>query len=314
MKPNRVSVIGAGNVGAGIVNALMLLQVSRDIIFFNRTLQRAEAEAWDIADTIPLIGECQIVPTDSYEDLKDSDIVVITVGAKQSEGQTRIDLLKTNAKIISGIMSELDRVAPEAIIIIVSNPVDIITRIAIDNSKRDSSKIIGSGTILDTSRLRYFLGEKLKVSRKNIHTYIIGEHGDSEFAVWSNAYVSSIKLDNYPLPENIDLNELKEEVLETTKKRAYDIIERKGYTSYGIGVSTAKLIKSILRDERKILSISVKADEAYNLPKGTVLSLPCVIGRDGVEQTLVLELHDREREMLENSANSLNSAYQDINR
>ncbi|MFP4333438.1 MAG: L-lactate dehydrogenase [Campylobacterales bacterium] len=311
MISNRVGVVGAGNVGSAIVNAMLLLGVSREIVFYNRTLQRAEAEAWDISDGIPLTNECTIKPTDKYSDLSRCDIVVVTIGAKQKEGQSRLDLLKTNASIIKDVVKNLDEYAPNAKIVLVSNPVDIITRVALSYSKRASNLVFGSGTILDTARLRDYIGKVLKLNRKNIHAYIIGEHGDSEFVPWSNAYVSSIKLENYPL-EGLSLEELKKESLLSTKKRAYSIISRKGYTNYGIGVSTAKLVKSILRDERKILPISYLASEEYGLTDGTVLSLPCVVGRDGVHKELFLELEDSEKSKLLDSAKSLEDVYHSI--
>lgn len=312
LQSNKVSVIGAGNVGASIVNALVLLEVSREVVLFNRTLDKAEGQAWDISDVVPLVGECTITPTNSYDDLIGSDIVIVTVGAKQKPNQTRLALLNENSKIISNIMKQLDEVTPNAVIILVSNPVDIITRIAIENSKRDKNLIFGSGTILDTARLKDYLGKILNINRKNIHTHIIGEHGDSEFALWSHALVGSIPIEKYPMPSGINYELLQQKACKATKQRAYQIIQRKGATSFGIGVSMAKLVKSVLRDERKILSVSTLADKKYNLPKGSVLSLPAIIGKKGVAEYIHLDMTSNESEQLLASAKSLDEAYLQI--
>lgn len=308
----KVSVIGAGNVGAAIANAMMLLQACNNITIYNKNLQRAQGQAWDISDAIPLVGECRVTATNDYKDLADSEVVAVTIGAKQQEGQTRLELLRENAKIIEETMKELDIHAPEAIVIIVSNPVDVLTRIAIESSKRDPNKIIGSGTILDTARIRDFLGDALGINRKNLHVYIVGEHGDSEFVVWSNAYVSSIKLESFVKNAGMDFEKLKEEAQNAASKRAYEIISRKGYTSFGIGVSIAKLAKSVLRDEKKILPVSSIVDEFYALPKGLTLSMPCVIGKNGVERRLLLDFNKEERQKLAKSAENLNAAFESL--
>lgn len=308
----KVSVIGAGNVGSAIANTMMLMQVCNNIIVYDKNLEVAQGQAWDISDAIPLIGECQVTATNDYKDLADSEIVVVTIGAKQKEGQTRLELLGENAKIIEKTMKELDTYLPKAIVIIVSNPVDVLTRVAIESSKREPNKIIGSGTILDTARIRNFLGSALGINRKNLHVYIVGEHGDNEFVVWSNAYVSSIKLESYVKNVGMDFEKLKEEAQNVTKKRAYEIINRKGYTSFGIAVSIAKLVKNILRDEKKILPISSIVDEFYALPKGLTLSMPCVIGKNGVERRLLLDFDKEERQKLTKAAQTLNAAFESL--
>jgi L-lactate dehydrogenase len=312
VKNNKVAIIGAGNVGSLIVNAMMLMQISSNVVLFNRNLAKAEGEAFDASDAVPLVGECNIHPTNSYEDLRDSSIVVVTVGAKRKEGQNRLELLQTNACIVKDIIANLDEYCPDAVIVVVSNPVDVITRLVIENSKRDKSLILGAGTILDTSRLRDYLAKALGVSRKNIHSHIVGEHGDSEFVLWSNSCIGAVRFDDFPMPEGLTIEQLKIDSLEATKTQGKNIISRKGYTGFGIAVSTAKLIKSILRDEKKILSVSTLANEYYGLEEGTVLSLPCIIGKAGIERDLVLTLTDDEKVSLQNSANVLNASYKSV--
>lgn len=311
-KLSQIGVIGAGNVGAAIVNALVLRNIGREIILFNRDKNRAIAEAMDIDDTVPLLSEMQIKATNNYEDLAQCGVIAITIGARQKEGETRLELLERNVSIIKDVIVNLDKVAPEAILLMVSNPVDILTRVAQKTSKRNNKKIFGSGTVLDTSRLRHQIGKELQVNRKNVHVHVVGEHGDSEFAVWSSAIIGSVKLDEFPLPKGIELEEIKKRVMKIVKTRAYEIIERKGYTNFGVAVAVVKIIQCIIRDERKILSVSVGANEEYNLEKGVVLSLPCIIGNEGIIHRLLLSYNKEERVQLENAVKSLNEAYSKI--
>jgi len=312
MSKSKIGVIGAGNVGAAIINALVLRNIGKELILFNRDKEKALAEVMDIDDTIPLLSEMQIKATNDYKDLEDCSIIAITVGARQKEDETRLELLGRNAKIMQDVVSNLDKYASDAILLIVSNPVDILTRVAQETSARAHNKIFGSGTVLDTSRLRYQLGKELEVNRKNVHVHVIGEHGDNEFAVWSNAIIGSIKLEDFPLKDSITLKELKDKVMSITKKRAYEIIQRKGYTNFGVAVAVAKLIQCVIRDEKKIFSVSIKANKEYLLHKNTVLSLPCVIGRSGVENRLILTLSKKEKEKLLEASNSLNNAYKNL--
>lgn len=308
----KIGVIGAGNVGAAIVNALVLRNIGKEIVLFNRDKDKAIAEAMDIDDTIPLLSEMTVKATNDYKDLSECSIVAITVGARQKEGETRLELLDRNAKIIKDIIKNLDKYVPNAVLVMVSNPVDILTRVAQETSKRDSNKIFGSGTLLDTSRLRFQVGKELNVNRKNVHVHVIGEHGDSEFAVWSNAIIGSIKLKNFPLPKGLKLKQLKKNTMQIVKNRAYEIIQRKGYTNFGVAVAVAKLIQSVIRDEKKIFSVSVKANKEYNLEKGTVLSLPCTIGSKGVEYRLNVSLNKEEKVLLLKASKSLGEAYKKI--
>ena len=309
---SKIGVIGAGNVGAAIVNALVLRNIGKEIVLFNRDKDKAIAEAMDIDDTTPLLSEMSVKATNDYKELSDCSIIAITVGARQKEGETRLELLDRNAAIIKDIIKNLDKYAPNAILLMVSNPVDILTRVALESSKRASHKIFGSGTVLDTSRLRFQVGKELKVNRKNVHVHVIGEHGDSEFAVWSNAIIGSIKLKNFPLPKNMKLEQLKKNSMQIVKNRAYEIIQRKGYTNYGVAVAVAKLIQSVIKDEKKIFSVCVKANKEYNLKKGTVLSLPCTIGQKGVEFLLNISLNKEEKLLLLKASKSLGEAYKKI--
>lgn len=312
MQTSKIGIIGAGNVGAAIVNALVLKNVGKEIVLFNRKKERAICEVMDIDDTVPLLSEMELKATNDYNDLSGCAVIVITIGAKQKDGETRIDLLNKNATIIKDTIKELDKVAPDSIIMIVSNPVDILTKVAMEVSKRDEKLIFGSGTVLDTSRLRYQIGKELDINRKNVHIQVVGEHGDSEFAIWSNANIGSIKLEDYPLPNNKSLDKIKNESMNIVRNRAYEIIKHKGYTNYGVAVAVMKLIQSILRDEKKIFSISHKVSKEYALNEDVVLSLPCIVGKNGVIKPLVLSYNNEERQKLSSAAKKLYEAFVSI--
>jgi L-lactate dehydrogenase len=311
MAPSTVSVVGAGHVGAAVANALVLLRACDRVMLFDRDLGRAEGEAWDIADTVPLLAEMEILPSAHYADLGGSDAVVVTVGAMNAPGQSRLDLLGTNAGITADVMRELDRACPEAVVILVSNPVDVLTRIAIYTSTRPAHLIFGSGTALDGARLRQRLGALLGVEKEDVHLYVVGEHGDSSFAVWSNATVGAIRLEDYPLPEGTSLSHVEDELTTSNRRRGRDIHDRKGYTSYGVAGAVARLVRSVVRDEKRIFMVSVPATEEYGIGD-VVLSLPSVIGRGGVERQLLLGLSEDEHGRLQRSAEVLDTAYRSL--
>lgn len=311
-KTSKVGVIGAGNVGANVANALVLLRKCVRVVLFDRTLSKAEGQAWDIEDSIPLLEEMEIIPSNKYEDLADSDVIVVTVGIQPKRGQSRLDTLSDNAEIIRSTMKELDRVAPNSIVLIVSNPVDVLTRIAIASSTRAENLIFGSGTVLDTARLRYQLGKRLNVAKLDVHVYVIGEHGDSEFVVWSSAFIGGIPLAEFPIPQGETLEQIQQEYAELTRKRGYNISERKGNTSYGISIAVCQLVDSILRDEKQIFPVSARADSGYGVGSEVVFGLPCIISSIGIECQLVLPRNADEQRLLEESATQLNLAYNSL--
>ena len=311
-KTSKIGVIGAGNVGADVANALVLLRKCVRVVLFDRTLSKAEGQAWDIEDSIPLLNDMEIIPSNQYEDLADSDVIVVTVGVPRKEGESRLDMLSDNAEIMRSTMKELDRVAPNSIILIVSNPVDVLTRIAIANSTRAENLIFGSGTVLDTARLRYQLGKRLNVSKQDVHVYVIGEHGDSEFIVWSNAFIGGIPLTEFPIPQGEKLEQIQQEYAELTPKRGYNISERKGNTSYGISIVVCQIVDTIVRDEKQIFPVSVRADSNYGVGNQVVLGLPCIISSQGIERQLVLPRNADEQRLLEESATKLNQAYDSL--
>ena len=311
MAGSQVSVVGAGRVGSAVANALVLLRACDRVVLFDRNSARAEGEAWDIADAIPLLSEMEIVPSADYADLGASEAVVVTVGATRGPGESRLDLLGSNAAITADVIRELDRVSPDAVVILVSNPVDVLTRIAIETSARPARLLIGSGTVLDGARLRHRLGELLGVEKEDVHVYVVGEHGDSSFPVWSSATVGAIGLENYRLPESSSLSQVEDELTASTRRRGLSIHDRKGFTSYGVAAAVARIVRAVVRDEKRIFMVSVPAAEEYGIGD-VVLSMPCVIGRGGVERQLLLTLSEDEQRLLQRSAAVLESAYRSL--
>ncbi|HZN88969.1 MAG TPA: hypothetical protein VFB44_08345 [Thermoleophilaceae bacterium] len=311
MAGSQVAVVGAGHVGAAVANALVLLRACDRVILFDRNPARAEGEAWDIGDAIPLLAEMEIRPAGDYADLAASDAVVITVGAINAPGHSRLELLGQNAGIVAAVMRELDRVCPEAVVILVSNPVDVLTRIAIERSTRATHLVMGCGTVLDGARLRHGLGELLGVEQEDVHVYVVGEHGESSFAVWSSATVGAIPLADFQLPPSTTLPEVQDELSTRIRGRGREIHARKGYTSYGVAAAVARIVRAVVRDEGRIFMVSVRAAEEYGVGDA-VLCLPCVVGGAGVARQLVLRLSDDERRMLERSASVLDAAYRSL--
>jgi L-lactate dehydrogenase len=233
-----------------VANALVLLRVCDQVRLYDRDPALAEGEAWDIADTVPLLSQMEVNPAASYSDLEGSNVVVVTAGITLGPGQTRLDLLGTNAKTIAGIVAGLDRVCPEAVVILVTNPVDVLTRIAIEASIRPPPLILGCGTVLDGARLRHRLGELLDVDRESVHAYVIGEHGDSSFPVWSSAAVGAVRLERFELPEGRSWPQVQDELAAATRQRGRSIHDRKGFTSYGVAAAVARIVRAVTHDER----------------------------------------------------------------
>lgn len=309
---SKVAIIGAGHVGAAVANALVLLRKCVTVVLFDRTLSKAEGEAWDIEDAIPLLSSMDVLPSNQYEDLADSDVIVVTAGVPPKEGQSRLDVLGQNVQIMRETMQELDRVAPDSIVIVVSNPVDVLTRVAITSSKRAENLIFGSGTVLDSARLKYQLGKLMNVDKQDVHVYVLGEHGDSEFIAWSSASIGTIPLNQFLIPGGTSLEKIKQEYAELTRTRGYAITERKGSTSYGIATVVAQLVDTILQDEKSIFTVSVRADSSYKVGSDVVFGLPCIIGKQGIERQLVLPRNAEEQSSLSESAEKLNSTYKSI--
>ncbi|MGI5174592.1 L-lactate dehydrogenase [Treponema sp. OMZ 840] len=311
-KKRKVTIVGAGAVGSTFAYALAQSGLADEIAITDMNKNFAEGQALDLVQGLPFLPQTDI-HTGSQADYADSDIVVITAGAKQQSGETRIDLLKRNIVIIETIAKEIAASGCKGIIVIVSNPVDILTKVASTACGWERGRVIGSGTVLDTARFRYALSRECGVDARNIHGYILGEHGDSEFAAWSMTTVAGRRIDEYcacgkcRAGFKFDKNKIVDEV----RHSAYHIIDYKGATYYAVGLALTRIAGAILRNERSILSVSMPLDGEFGL-HDVCLSVPCVVGRAGAERILETILPEDEQSALEASAQRLQSALAEI--
>ena len=302
----KAAVIGCGFVGSTIAYALMQKGTFTELVLLDANHAKAEGEAMDISHGLPFAHAMDIREGD-YEDIADASVVIITAGANQKPGESRLDLVQKNAVIMRSIIREIKRVKCEGILLIVSNPVDILTQVALEESGFPKERVIGSGTVLDTARLKYLVSEKLKVDSRNVHAFIVGEHGDSELAVWSCANIYGIGLEDFARMRGYrDFEKEKDELYHAVRDSAYEIIERKGATYYGIGMAAARIAESIVRDSHTVAPVSVSLNGEYGI-SGLCLSIPAVIGRDGAEQILEINFSEEENGKLRESAEELKS-------
>lgn len=297
---DKISIIGTGNVGTTTAFVLLVEGLANELVLVSRSKEKAEGEKLDLEHGLPFLKHAKVYATSDYGDVKGSDIVVVTAGVKQKPGETRLDVANQNSKIIENIIPRVVKNAPNAIIIIVSNPVDVLTFKASKLAKLPSGSILGTGTMLDTARFRFHLSEFMKVNPRSIHTYILGEHGDSSFPVFSSATIGGQPLRSFPGYSE----EKAQQAFKLAKTAAYKIINAKGATYYAIAVVTTKLIETILRDSRSVLPVSVPLNNYYG-HNGVALSVPCIIGRKGVEEVLHTELSQDEQKKLRQSVMTL---------
>lgn len=313
LKP-KVSIIGAGNVGSCFAFALMIRGVAREIVIIDKDVKRASGECMDLTHGLSFTHPAAVYAGD-YKDCTGSDIIVITAGAKQKPGQTRIDLVQANTDIFKQIIPEIIKYTKEAIILVVTNPVDILTYITLKISGLPLNKVIGSGTTLDTSRFRYLLSQHCNIDPRNVHAYIIGEHGDTELPVWSNASIGGIKIEKYcPTCKNFGNCDHKaelEKLFNEVKNAAYKIIEAKGATYYAIALALVRITEAILRDENSVLPVSTFINDYYGV-SDICLSLPSIVNKDGVEQILRVELSAKEQNLFKHSAETLKEIIKNI--
>jgi len=300
-RPHKVAIVGAGKVGSTFAYALLLNGLVGQIVLIDVDRRRAEGEAMDLNHTVPLSHSVRIWAGD-YPDTAGADVVVVSAGVAQRPGETRLDLVKRNAAIFGDVIPRVVEHNKSAILLIATNPVDVLSYVAWKASGFPSERVIGSGTVLDTARLRYLLAEHLRVDPRNVHAHVVGEHGDSEVPVWSLANVAGMQLHDYCVRHKCELGaEVRDRIARQTRDAAYEIIQRKGATYYAVAVGLLRIVESILRDQHSVLSVSSLVPACYDV--GDVyLSLPAVIGRAGVERVLHLELSEAEARALHRSA------------
>lgn len=307
----KVAVVGLGFVGSASAFALMQSGLFSEMVLVNRDMSKAEGEALDISHGLPFAKPMKIY-AGTYDDIVDAAVIVITSGAGQKPGETRLDLVRKNVEVYRSIIPEIAKRDCEGILLIVSNPVDILTSAAVKLSGFPENRVFGSGTVLDTARLKYLLGEHLNVDSRSVHAFIIGEHGDSEIAAWSSANVSGVPLHNFcEMRGHFEHEKAMYEIAEGVKNSAYEIIEKKKATYYGIAMSVKRICEAIVRDEKSILPISSIQHGQYGI-EGVALSMPAVVGKNGVETLVPIELNEAEQTALRHSADSLKQVLNEV--
>lgn len=310
VKNTKISIIGAGFVGSTTAYALMNGGLASEIVIVDLNKAKAEGEAMDLSHGSSFVKPVKITAGD-YEDTKDSDIVIITAGAASKPGETRLDLINRNLAIFKSIIPEIVKYSPESILLVVSNPVDVLSYITYKLSGFPKERVIGSGTVLDTSRLKYLLGEHFNVDDRNIHTYIMGEHGDSEIVTWSLTSIAGMGVEDYCKSNcNKCDGNFKYQIHEDVKNAAYNIIERKGATYYAVGLAVRRIVEAILRDENSILTVSTLMEGAYGI-EDVYIGAPSIVGASGVKKVLEVPLSENEAKALKDSAFTLKKVLDD---
>lgn len=294
-KPTRVVVIGTGAVGSTTAYTLLLHKRMSELVLIDVNKDKARGDALDMNHGLPFVGNIKVWAGD-YPDCKGADIIVVTAGAAQKPGETRLDLLKRNVRIFESIIENVTKYNTDGILLIATNPVDVLSYFSWKKSGWPANRVIGSGTLLDSARFRYLIAEELAIDPRSVHAHIIGEHGDSELPVWSRANVAGISVD---LPE-----EKRTEIFTQTRDAAYEIINAKGATFYAIALALDRICAAILRNESSVLTVSTLLKGAYGVDD-VYLGVPCIVDNTGVRRILDLELSEQEQELLRHSAQTL---------
>ena len=303
-KGDKIVVVGAGFVGISFAYQAMSQGICDEIAIIDIDKKKVEGEVLDLNHGLALVDKPVKITNASYEDCKDADIVVITAGRGQKEGETRLDLIKSNAKIMKNIVSSIMDSGFNGILLVASNPVDILTYLAWKYSGLPKNKVIGSGTSLDTARLKYLISDVTKISSKNVHAYILGEHGDSEFPVWSNTQIYGKGLDEFIINHPEFNKNVFDAIFISVKNAAYDVIKLKGATNFAIGLVLVRLCKYILDDENYLVPVSSFCEGEYGL-NNIYIGVPAILNRSGIREIVEFTLDGKEQRLLSDSANNL---------
>jgi L-lactate dehydrogenase len=303
-RKRKVVVIGAGAVGATYIYALLQTGMAEEIALIDLDRDRVEGEIMDLSHGLQFIPPVHI-KAGAYEDCADAGMIVITAGAKQAPGQSRADLIRKNAKIVKAICDQIARYPSEAVVVMVTNPVDTLTQIALECMGWPRQRVIGSGTVLDTARFKFMLSRHCGIDARNVHAYIIGEHGDSEVAAWSLSHIAGISVEEYcRICKVCDYKQHHRHIAEQVRDSAYHIIDYKGSTYYGIGLSLVRISGAILRNENSVLTVSTLLQGEYGI-RDVCLSVPCIVGENGVVRIIDAQLAPEEQEALNRSAEAI---------
>lgn len=308
---NKIVLVGTGAVGSSYAFALVNQGVTCELVLIDLNKDKAEGDAIDMNHGLPFAPSRMQIRNGDYSECKDADIVVLTAGAAQKPGETRLDLVEKNTKIFKGIIGEIMDSGFNGIFIVATNPVDILSYAVWKYSGLPKERIIGSGTILDTARFRFKLGEYFNIDTRNVHAYIIGEHGDSELPVWSNASIGVVPIREWLTKKPEYKKEDLDEIFIQTRDAAYEIIQKKGATFYGIAMGLVRLTKAILGDERSVLTVSTYLNGQYG-HEDVFIGVPAVVTRKGISDIIQIDLSDEERVKFENSVNTLKDTMSEV--
>jgi L-lactate dehydrogenase len=308
----KIAIIGAGAVGATVAYACLIRGVGKHLVLHDIDSKKVHAQTLDLNHGLLFVPSATVEGSDDIAICKDARVVVITAGAKQKPGMTRMDLAESNVRMLRALMPPLLAQAPEAIYLLVTNPVDVITYVALKLSGLARERVFGSGTVLDSARFRYLIGQRLKVAVQNVHAFIAGEHGDSEIPLWSSASIANIPLHEWAVMHHGKLSVPdRVNIFESVRTAAYQIVEGKGATNFAIGLATGRILEAILNDENRILSVSSLL-EKYRGISDVCLSVPTIINRSGVEMPLPVPMNAAEESGLRNSAEKIREAIQKL--
>jgi L-lactate dehydrogenase len=301
-KKTRIVVIGTGAVGSTTAYTLLLRERMDELVLIDANQEKAEGDALDMNHGLPFLGQVKVW-AGTYEDCRDADIIIITAGAAQRPGESRIDLLKRNVAIFESITTQVLQHNTDGILLIASNPVDIMSYFTWKKSGWPVERVIGSGTLLDSARFRYLIGDKLNIDSRSVHAHIVGEHGDSEVPLWSLANIAGTEL-------HLD-DEDKQEIFTNTRDAAYQIIEAKGATYYAIALALDRICTAILRNEASVLNVSTLLND-YHGVNDVYMGVPCIVDRTGVREVLPLHINYNEKQLLHKSADKLKGLIESI--
>jgi L-lactate dehydrogenase len=301
----KLAIIGAGSVGATIAYASMIRGVAKSIVLYDLNAAKVSAEVLDLNHGLQFVPMATVEGSDDLSICAGADVIVVTAGAKQKPGQTRMDLAAANTGICKQLIPKLLSVAPDATLLLVTNPVDVLTYVTLRISGLPRNRVLGSGTVLDSSRFRFLIAQRLKVAVQNVHAYIAGEHGDSEIPLWSSAHVGNIPLHDWAVQGHGKLTVRdRTQIFQDVKTAAYQVIQGKGATNYAIGVATTRILEAILHDENRILPVSSLLTDYHGI-SDVCLSVPTIVNHKGAGQALPVPLNDAELAGLRNSADTI---------
>ncbi|MBC5628335.1 L-lactate dehydrogenase [Clostridium sp. NSJ-6] len=309
---SKISIIGAGSIGATTAFALLQKGVAREIVINDINQEKALGEVLDLMHGSSLCRPCNVT-LGTLEDTKDSDVVIITAGLNQKPGETRLDLVDKNYSIFKDFIPKIAKASPDAILLVVSNPVDVLAYMTYKLSGFPKERVIGSGTVLDTARLRSLLGKYFEIDGRTVDGFVMGEHGDSEFVPWSSLRIGTIPVKSFSEQYSIEWDKETEKVIaEDVKNCAYEVINRKGATAFAVAVALVRIVEALLRDEKTILTVSTLLND-YCGVSDTYLSVPTVVGKNGVEKVLSVDFSDEEKEKFTSSARIMREYIDRIN-